>query len=716
MNKEMTPPTVVVSGVGVLTCLGRGLEVHRLALRGGEVVLGPPTLLEAPALAGSPVGQVPEAALEGAPVEAPRVLRLGLCAARDALGGAALSGRGVLVVGTTTGNVLESERDFARARAAGAPDPLRHLRHHPVGDAALELGAALGLDAECHTFVTACSSSSNAVGYGALRVRGGAPWALVGGVDTLCLMTWAGFHALRLLSRGPTRPFDATRSGVSVAEGAAFLLLETAEAAAARGATVFGEVQGWGCAVDAYHQTAPDPEGVGMLASMRGALEEAGVAPAGVAYVNAHGTGTEANDRVESLAVQRLFGSARPLLSSTKSLTGHTLGAAGAVEAALCLAALRDGRAPATAGLRQPDPACDVAHVPPGGAPLPGDVLLSNSFGFGGNNASLVLRGARAVPAGPARPPRGEQPVRAFVHGLGVVAPGALGATELAARLREPAAPLPLPPHFGDARDRRLARLSRLERMALAAAKEALGDHPAEGTALVVGSAYAMLRSAHDFLEGLSARGVEHGSPFAFYQSVYHALAGQLGIQLGLKGVGLTASARELSGESALRVGLDLLASGKVERVLVVAADDARPPLADLLPPGHPAQAVEPSGAAALLLARAPSALAVRRCTLARHPAARDALPSPGQARGLLAPALDEAGPGAAASPFLDEPLGPWATDDGRRFGLNPSGGMLRTVAALLRLQDVSAPPRALVHGLALGGGQAVTLLERVAP
>ncbi len=703
---------VAVTGVGVLTCLGRGLSRHAEALVQQPCALGPIALFAAPQLAGSPVGQVPAAALEGAPDDAARVVQLGWCAARDALGDFSPSTPGVIVVGTTTGSIYESEQAFARAFGVPGAEPARRMRHHPMGEVAFQLASRLKVSSECHTFATACSSSSNAIGYGALRVRQGAPWALVGGVDSLCLMTYAGFNALRLLSRGVPRPFDAKRSGVAVAEGAAFLLLEPLELAEARGAKVFGEVIGWGCAVDAYHQTAPDPTGVGMVAAMRGAIDEAGLTLDAVGYINAHGTATDANDRVEALAINALFGAvARPWVSSTKGLTGHTLGAAGAVEAALCLALLETHRAPPTTGLQSPDPACELAHVPTSGVTFAGSAVLSNSFGFGGNNACLAFQARGAAPLPPRTRPI--QPV-AFVHGMGVFAAGIANCRDLAAAL--PHAPIASPwsDVAGDRATSRTSRMSGLERMALEAAREALGANPAEGTALVIGTAYGSLQAATGFLEGLARRGIEHGSPLAFYQSVYHAVAGQLGIQLGLKGIGMTTSARELSGESALQVALGLLTDGRAERVLVVAADDAPPALGDLLPPEHPTRLNAPCGAGALLLSREPSLLCVRGCAWANHPVADGALASPAQTQALLAQAMAS---GALGLSCLGEELLPGVTriDDHRRFGLNASGGLLRIVAALLRLQAEPGPRRALIHGLALGGGQALTTVERLA-
>ncbi|HME92249.1 MAG TPA: beta-ketoacyl-[acyl-carrier-protein] synthase II, partial [Myxococcaceae bacterium] len=179
--------------------------------------------------------------------------------------------------------------------------------------------------------------------------------------------------------------------GLSLGEGAAFLLLEKDERARDRGASILGYVGGWGCSSDAYHVTAPHPEGRGAAAAMRAALADAGISPSDVDYVNAHGTATDTNDRAEAIALEAVFQAPGPLTSSTKGVTGHTLGAAGAIEAVISVLSLSAGYAPATIGMKNPDPQLRIRHVPAGGVSAPLGVVLSNSFGFGGNNAALVL-------------------------------------------------------------------------------------------------------------------------------------------------------------------------------------------------------------------------------------------------------------------------------------------------------------------------------------
>lgn len=385
---------VAITGLGIVSGLGLGADVHLKALRATRTGLRPLSLFSLPGLPSLPVGEVDSSVVEGK--HPSRSIALALLAARQAIAQKAPSGSGLVAVGTTTGGILESEEHYLRHRGQEGRADRESLRHHPAGAIADVLASELGLQGMRQTFSTACSSSANAIGYGAACIRQGRPWALVGGVDSLCRLTYAGFHALKLLSTEPCRPFDESRRGLSLGEGAAFLLLEDENSARGRGASVLARVTGWGCTADAHHMTAPHPEGRGALAAMTAALQDAGVEASEVDYVNAHGTATPANDRAEALALAALFEAPGPLVSSTKGSTGHTLGAAGAMEAVFCVLALQAGFAPATAGMTHPDPTLPLRHVPPGGVVTPLRVALSNSFGFGGNNATLVF--AQATP------------------------------------------------------------------------------------------------------------------------------------------------------------------------------------------------------------------------------------------------------------------------------------------------------------------------------
>ncbi len=388
---------VAITGIGLLSCLGRGASEHLDALRASRSGLRPNQLFDAEGIPPTCVGAVHEGRIDPDP-RGSRTDRLALTAAKDALADAGLAtgSAGVIALGTTTGGIDLSENHYLRHRGQPGEADRALLRRHAAGTVADRIGAALRLEGERHTFSTACSSSANAIGYAATAIAAGAPWALAGGADALCRLTFCGFHALKLLSASPCRPFDNGRVGMSLGEGAAFVVLEPWKRAKERGARAYAFVSGWGATADAYHMTAPDPEGKGAAEAMRLALADAGISPLQVDYVNAHGTATPANDRSEAAALHAVFGDAGPGVSSTKGATGHTLGAAGALEAAICALVLSKGFLPETIGLAEPDPELKVNHVPEAGLTAKLSTAISNSFGFGGNNACLAFtRGTR---------------------------------------------------------------------------------------------------------------------------------------------------------------------------------------------------------------------------------------------------------------------------------------------------------------------------------
>ncbi|MBK7864838.1 MAG: beta-ketoacyl-[acyl-carrier-protein] synthase family protein [Archangiaceae bacterium] len=379
---------VAITGMGVVSALGRGLPAHSDALKHGRSGLKALSLFTAEGIGQRPVGEVaPEHLWPG--TRASRSQRLALTAAADAIAGRTLAGPGVMVLGSTTGGIDGTEQHYFKHRGKEGALDRELLRNHPLGTIADRIAHELKLEGERHTFATACSSSANAIGYAASRIVAGAPWALAGGVDALCRITYCGFYSLKLVSEGPCRPFDKGRNGLSLGEAAGFVLLEAEEAVRARGGKVLGWVTGWGCSADAHHMTAPHPEGAGAIRAIKLALEDAGKAPADVHYVNAHGTATPANDKMESLALNAVFGAAMPPVSSTKGATGHTLGAAGAIEAVFSVLAMGGSFTPRTVGLSDPDPEARVLHAKDG--PVDVRCVLSSSFGFGGNNTALVL-------------------------------------------------------------------------------------------------------------------------------------------------------------------------------------------------------------------------------------------------------------------------------------------------------------------------------------
>ena len=250
--------------------------------------------------------------------------------------------------------------------------------------------------------VSACATSGNTVGEAWETIRRGDAKAMIAGgaekaITPIAMAAFDNMHALSRHNENPqeaSRPFDALRDGFVMGEGSATLILEDLEFAKARGAHIFAEMVGYGCTGDANHVTAPAPGGEGLVRAMRRALEKAGLRPDQVDYINAHGTSTEYNDSTETQAIKTLFGehAYKVAISSTKSMTGHTLGAAGAVEAAICVQSILNGVIPPTINLHHPDPECDLDYVPNEARYTPVNVTMSNSMGFGGHNTSLIFK------------------------------------------------------------------------------------------------------------------------------------------------------------------------------------------------------------------------------------------------------------------------------------------------------------------------------------
>jgi len=268
--------------------------------------------------------------------------------------------------------------------------------------ASAQTSITLGIKGPNFCATSACSSGSDAIGTAMdIIKRGDAVAMLAGGTEAVITpIGIAGFNAARAIStrnddpQRASRPFDATRDGFVLAEGACVMTLEDLEHARKRGAQIIGEIIGYGASSDAYHITAPDENGAGAIRAMKMALRKAGLQPSDINYINAHGTSTPLNDKIETKAIKAVFGELAPKIpiSSTKSMTGHMVGAAGAIEAAICLLAIRNSIIPPTINYANPDPECDLDYVPNTPRPAALNIALSNSFGFGGHNSVMVVK------------------------------------------------------------------------------------------------------------------------------------------------------------------------------------------------------------------------------------------------------------------------------------------------------------------------------------
>jgi 3-oxoacyl-[acyl-carrier-protein] synthase-1 len=302
------------------------------------------------------------------------------------------AGRIGVFVGTSTSGLLQTELAYRRRDpASGAlPPDFRYAETHSTASLADFVRGYLGLAGPAFVVSSACSSTAKVFGAAARMMAGGVcDAAVVGGADSLCLTTLHGFHSLQLTAAGPCRPYDAERDGISIGEGAGFALLEPPERAARARALLLGV----GESSDAYHMSSPHPEGLGAGLAMRRALESAGVEASDIDYINLHGTATRTNDAAEDRAVRELFGTRTPC-SSTKGATGHLLGAAGVTEAVLSVISIEEGHVPGSAHTRRVDPELRANYLVEGAA-AGVRTVLSNSFGFGGSNCSLVIGAAR---------------------------------------------------------------------------------------------------------------------------------------------------------------------------------------------------------------------------------------------------------------------------------------------------------------------------------
>jgi 3-oxoacyl-[acyl-carrier-protein] synthase II len=408
---------VAITGIGLVTPLGIGTELTWRALCEGKSGIGPITQFDAAAFPTRIAGEV--RGFDGAQWMEPRdarvldrFLQLAIAAGRLALEDAGLpqrfegevAERAGCYLGTGMGGLWTIENNFLATREK---DPRHGFMPYLIPSvlpnmAAAQVSMRHNLRGPNVAHVSACASGAHALGEAMRAIRADVCDVVVaGGAEaTVCPLCVGGFASMKALSSRndaparASRPFDADRDGFVIGEGAGVLVLEELERALGRGARVHATLDGYGATAEAFHVTAPEPSGEGAARCMRLALADAGARPEEMGYLNAHGTSTRQNDAVETTAIKAAFGdlARRIPVSSTKSMTGHLLGAAGAVEAAFCALAVERGVAPPTINQDKPDPACDLDYVPNQARELPLRAALSNSFGFGGTNASLVLR------------------------------------------------------------------------------------------------------------------------------------------------------------------------------------------------------------------------------------------------------------------------------------------------------------------------------------
>ena len=598
MSATVARPTsrVVATGYGVITATATDRESFVRALRNGERGMAPVTLFDVSDAKTSLIAEVkgfdPKSTLPARLKNiASRSDALGLVAADEAVRHSGLSAamikRAGIVVGGTTGGMLESESSFA---VVGTDIPVSlsvaMMFSHPLSSPADHIAFALGLDGPRRSVCTACSSGANAMAIASeLLRRGDCDAVIAGGTDSVCRLTFTGFNALGAIDAKPCRPFDVTRAGLNLGEGAAFIVLERIEDAVARGARIYAELYGVGAVSEAHHITNPQSTGEGAARAMSLALADGGIDPSQIDYINAHGTATALNDAMEAPAIRTVLGASveRAYVSSTKSLIGHTLGAAGAIEAVVCLIAMEHSFIPPTAGLTSVDPKCVLRHVPEKSIEAKVDVCLSNSFGFGGNNTVICL--GRPQVGDPERRmrPRSRGVV---VTGIGALTSAGSGLEALDAALVRAPAPSAAPglltnigPTLDATRARRLNRFGRIATdvvaQALAEAKFTTTDPLRVGAGL--GTAWGSLDDTFAFMRRVAEKGARMAPPADFPNLVLSAGVGHLSIYHGFKGPTFTAIALSASGEAAVVGSIEEIVAGRADAMAAGAVEERNP-------------------------------------------------------------------------------------------------------------------------------------------
>jgi 3-oxoacyl-(acyl-carrier-protein) synthase len=579
--------------MGVISSLGRGVPDTENALRNNVRGIRPLSLFSTSPKPPLPVGEVPPRIVTDA---SPRTHQLALIATAEAMA-KCREAPDAVILGTTTGGMLTTE-GLLKDKAS---DPAL-FRYHGAGSVAEEIARLFRCTGPVVTISTACSSGTVAIKVALDMLRAGlAERVLTGGADSLCRLTYFGFNALQLIDPEGARPLDKNRRGISVAEGAAILLLTTDPPDDA-----VAEVLGAGLSCDAYHPVAPHPGGRGAVLAIEAAIRDAGISPSDIGYINLHGTGTPDNDLSEARAIRSLFPGKKPLLSSVKGAFGHALGASGAIEAVVSALALSTRLVPANTGCRSPDPDLELEPIKEPSV-LSTDCVLSNSFGFGGNNAAVIFGtpgkfngGTSSIKIDPLEILgcacwTGAGDTRKTFENLsnGTSCSGMLSIQKISENLSP----------------RIVRRLKRLPRLALSLAVEAHADSsPAEApTAVFFGTGWGALSETHDFLARLLGSDEPFPSPTDFVGSVHSAPGSQIAMMFQSTGPNITTTGGDYSFEQSL-MAAQFMSRDIRGSFFVVGADESHPMLSRLFDGSASSDSIPSDGGGAFCLKRGGSA------------------------------------------------------------------------------------------------------------
>ena len=524
---------------------------------------------------------------------------MAVLAAREAMAQAGLDPAAApvdLIVGGTIGGMFETEELLARlSNDPREIRPLVRMTSRPLSAPPDRVHAAAGPFRHVRAVCTACSSGASAVLLGATWIRlGVSERVVVGGADGLSRLTYSGFAALGALDPRPCRPFDRGRAGLSLGEAGAFLVLESEASARARGAPPLAEVRGWAIGSEGHHITNPERDGKTAARVIAAAIARGGLSPDDIDYVNAHGTATPLNDVMETAALRRALGErARHVpVSSVKGQIGHTLGAAGAIEAVVTVLAIARGVMPPTAGLEDPDPECALDHVT---VAREGKLraAISSSFGFGGMDTVLAFAAPGAFPEPPPFAAR-----RVVITGGATVGPlGVRASAESQAYLSPGPAPEPgridfqTADHLDITRARRLDRTGRLGTAAMQRAFADAGLPPfsggelaaiggdgaitAERTGALLGASFGNPHAASTYMKRVHEKGAKYASPADFPNLLPSSPVGHATIYLGLRGPALSVSDLEVTAESTMTLAIELVAAGEADVLVAGSVEES---------------------------------------------------------------------------------------------------------------------------------------------
>jgi 3-oxoacyl-[acyl-carrier-protein] synthase II len=590
-------PRVAIAGLGAITAQGPTIADLWEGAKLGRVAIRPVRHLPMDGYRTSVAGEVTELPPRAAEAGYPRgwrdqALDFLLTAAKEAMAAAPSvldkvpAERLGVVVGTCNAGLISGE-NWYKARLAGEQADPRLVVFVPPQALAEALAGTFGARGPVLSVDTACAAGANAIGYAADLIRWGlADVCLAGGTDALSDVLIAGFNSLESLSPQPAAPYSKDRLGLSLGEGSGIMLLVREDLARTLGLPAAVEVSGYGLSADGYHPTAPHPEGKGAARAIQAAIKSAGVLPTDVRYVNSHGTGTAKNDPAETKATKRGLGDAvkDAALSSTKSMIGHLLGAAGAAEGIVTVKALQEQLAPPTANFTEPDPECDLDYVPNVSRPLEMTVAISNNFAFGGANATVVFTRDRAEP--PPLPPAD----KVVITGLAALTPAGMSldglwdsfaagrdctAEEGGVRLGR--VELDAGPYLTAKERRRMDRLGVLSviasQLALQDAGLEIGEGNRERVGAIFGTGVGPMESMEKFSRPLFEDGPRAANPGIFPNTVYNAAGGQVAMRLGTVGPASTVTTGHAAGAGALIYARDLLTADCADAMLAVAAD-----------------------------------------------------------------------------------------------------------------------------------------------